>query len=316
MDLTLRPMSTSQVLDRTFSLYKNNFVLFAGIAALPPALLLVAELLATFGGRAVEGLLGTFGTIAALVAGVIVFAVLYLVGTSLATGATVYAVSRTHLGHPVTIGESYGAVESLVLRIIGITMLIGLMVGGTMLLGYLVMVVPAFVVGFVAKGTGGGGLLAGLSIVFGFLVFAASAILTIWLYCTYALSVPACVVERTTVLDSLGRSKVLSQQSRFRIFLIYFLMGILAVVLSVVLSIPNYVAIFVYHGPPPLPFQVWSFVAGFLAGTLAGPIGTIAIVLVYYDNRVRKEAFDLQVMMETMGQQVAAQTASAPASGV
>src|SRR5256885_8854898 len=32
MDLALRPMSTSQVLDRTFYLYRNHFVLFAGIA--------------------------------------------------------------------------------------------------------------------------------------------------------------------------------------------------------------------------------------------------------------------------------------------
>jgi len=38
MDSTLRPMGTSQVLDRTFSLYKANFLLFAGIAALPSAL--------------------------------------------------------------------------------------------------------------------------------------------------------------------------------------------------------------------------------------------------------------------------------------
>jgi len=29
---SLRPMSTSQVLDRTFFLYRKNFVLFAGIA--------------------------------------------------------------------------------------------------------------------------------------------------------------------------------------------------------------------------------------------------------------------------------------------
>ena len=36
-------MSTSQVLDRTFSLYKRNFFLFAGIAALPPALILVGQ---------------------------------------------------------------------------------------------------------------------------------------------------------------------------------------------------------------------------------------------------------------------------------
>lgn len=314
MDLFLRPMSTSQVLDRTFSLYKNNFVLFAGIAALPSGLILVGQLLAVFAGEGVAGLLGAFGAIAAVVAGVIAFVVLYLVGASLATGATVYAVSRVHLGHPVTIAESYSAVRHLVLKIIGITILIGLMVGGTMLVGYLFMLVPAFVLGFAAKGAGGA-LSAGLIFFAGLCVFVATAILAMRLYCMYGLSVPACVVERTTVLDSLGRSKFLSQQSRFRIFLIYFLMGILTIVLSLVLSTPDYIATFAYHGTPPMPFQIWSFVASFLAGTLAGPIGTVAIVLVYYDNRVRKEAFDLQVMMESMGQSVPVQTASAPASG-
>ncbi len=38
MDASLRPMSTSQVLDRTFFLYRNNFVLFAGIALITPTL--------------------------------------------------------------------------------------------------------------------------------------------------------------------------------------------------------------------------------------------------------------------------------------
>ncbi len=44
-------MSTSQVLDRTFFLYRNNFVLFAGIALVTPTLTLIAELvqLAAFG---------------------------------------------------------------------------------------------------------------------------------------------------------------------------------------------------------------------------------------------------------------------------
>ena len=44
MDTSLRPMSTSQVLDRTFFLYRNNFVLFAGIALVTPTLTLIAEL--------------------------------------------------------------------------------------------------------------------------------------------------------------------------------------------------------------------------------------------------------------------------------
>src|SRR5262249_61854826 len=55
MDLTLRPMSTSQVLDRTFSLYRQNFLLFAGITALPPGLILIGQLLLLLVTRPIPG---------------------------------------------------------------------------------------------------------------------------------------------------------------------------------------------------------------------------------------------------------------------
>src|SRR5258708_34885810 len=44
MDSALRPMSTSEVLDRTFFLYRKNFVLFAGLGAVLPALVMVMQL--------------------------------------------------------------------------------------------------------------------------------------------------------------------------------------------------------------------------------------------------------------------------------
>ena len=47
--------------------------------------------------------------------------------------------------------------------------------------------------------------------------------------------------------------------------------------------------------------QVASAVSAFISGTLAVPLATISISLIYYDQRVRKEAFDLQYMMSTMG---------------
>ena len=37
-----------------------------------------------------------------------------------------------------------------------------------------------------------------------------------------------------------------------------------------------------------------------MAGVVAGPISTIAIALLYYDQRVRKEAFDLQILLESL----------------
>jgi hypothetical protein len=41
-------------------------------------------------------------------------------------------------------------------------------------------------------------------------------------------------------------------------------------------------------------------VAGFVAGSLTGPLATIGISLLYYDERVRKEAFDLHLMMSSL----------------
>lgn len=43
MSTPLRPLSTGELLDRTFNLYRNNFMLFAGIAVLA-ALIFVAAL--------------------------------------------------------------------------------------------------------------------------------------------------------------------------------------------------------------------------------------------------------------------------------
>jgi hypothetical protein len=45
---------------------------------------------------------------------------------------------------------------------------------------------------------------------------------------------------------------------------------------------------------------VLDYLAGFIVGVLTGPLATIGIALVYYDERVRKEAFDLQLMMSSL----------------
>jgi hypothetical protein len=301
MDSTLRPMSTSQVLDRTFSLYKANFLLFVGIAALPPALTLGQEVLAFFIRQSNTRVLSSLG------------AVLYFVGEAVATGATVYAVSRLHFGNSVRITQSYSAVRPLIVRIIGITIAIGLMAGGAVVLGYVTLFMPAFFAGRLTDLLGSGMDVA--SFVLGFPVFILCIFWALRIYCRYALSVPACVVEGTAVGDSLRRSKFLSKDHIFRIFLIYFLTALLGTTLTAALSIPNYIAKEVHQGPQPALLQVWDMIAKFLGGTLAGPIGTIAIALAYYDDRVRKEAFDLQLMMEAMGEPGPAAGATSTAIG-
>jgi len=53
--------------------------------------------------------------------------------------------------------------------------------------------------------------------------------------------------------------------------------------------------------------------SGAIGGAITGPILLIALVLSYYDTRIRKEAFDLQFMMSSLDQPAPAPGAGFPA---
>lgn len=322
MDSTLRPMSTGQVLDRTFHLYRNNFLLFAGIAALPPAVILLAQagfaLLTVISAPRLDfvGAQAIFGL------GIVAIVVAYLVAVSFATGATVYAVSRVHLGHAVKISESYKVIRPLLWKIVWIVIRVALRFIGATALAMVVGIAPTAllpVLGpYLTPASSPIVLWGG-----GALVVVAVIVCVIWalrLYCSYQLAVPACVLEKLGVAACLKRSRFLSKGKGVqRILLVLFLSAILTYVLSLALSIPVFIlmAMSVLEKTPAyaIPAAIWQYLASFVAGTLAGPIVTIALALLYYDERVRKEAFDLQLMMEAMGQAGPTPPAAATASG-
>ena len=63
-------------------------------------------------------------------------------------------------------------------------------------------------------------------------------------------------------------------------------------------------AIFVRGHNPAEGLPRWFLIANplgtFISQCLVGPLLTIALTLTYYDQKVRKEAFDLQLMMSDM----------------
>lgn len=296
MDRTLRPMSTGQVLDRTFSLYRSNFWLFAGIAALPPAFVLVAQIIGFFAPKAANTLTASGAGIAALGFGFVVGVILYLIGSALATGASVYAVSNAHLGKPTTIGMSYSAVSGRVLAIIGTSICMGLLF---FVAGMAVIVPLAVLMPFLGKMMGNSSLLimipAGAVAIFFLLKF--------FLRCS--LAVPACVLEKTGPIESLKRSVSLASGAEGRIFLILLLFFAIVIAFTLVFSIPTFIGLGIAAtkgGQPPIQYEIMQALGSFMASTLSGPIYTVAFALVYYDQRVRKEAFDLTLMMEAIGQ--------------
>lgn len=312
MNNALRPMTTGELLDRTFSLYRNNFLLFAGIAALA-ALVLVAATVALLAlgftvptpGAQIDP--QTFFKKLAVYFSVI--ALFYLIGASFATGATIYAVSKVYLEQPVNISESYGRVFPRLGRIIGIVLLIILRMIGLFLLFYAGAVVLAILLALVVATGRSAGYLIGM--VIGISAVVVGYVFAFRLFFKYSLAVPACVLENAGAVQSLKRSAFLAKGSLWRIFMIYLLMAILVICFNLVLHLPANLFI----RTAPLVAIVWQFVATFFAFSFGYPISTIATCLIYYDQRIKKEAFDLQVMMEALGQSAPNQAISAAPIG-
>jgi hypothetical protein len=307
MDTVLRPMSTSQVLDRTFSLYRQHFLLFAGIAALPPALLLLGQL-GFVGAGTLSVLSGRMGLqIAAIVAAVLTgmaLLALWIFGYALCTGASVYAVTRVHLGHKTSIAEAYKLMFPYAGTVLGIVVLAFLSVGAAFIVVAAVVGIPFLAFGFALKGQQ---TIVALLTGIGILLFVPAVVCAVfYISARLSLAVPSAVVERLGVVESLKRSWGLAQGSVLRLILVNILAAIISFALSAVLSLPYFLGIalaLVKKSPAAMaPFIIWQYVAGFLARSIAFPIATIAVSLIYYDERVRKEAFDLQLMMEAMSQ--------------
>lgn len=330
MDTALRPMSASQILDRTFHLYRNNFLVFAGIAAAGPALTVLGGLaqLRIFGIPAMPQP-GTFDPamlrsfLGRTAAGGVISLILYTLGQALASGATVHAVSMVHLGKSTTIVESYRKIRSIFGRILGVMATAFVIGWAPFMLVYALLIGVAVTLPLLTKAAGGVPAAAGIFAIVALLLILGGLFVSVgwavYASCRYALAIPACAIENLRLRPSLKRSWYLSSGNAGKIFGIYLLTGLMSSILTSVLQLPAFLSFNPFNPKPgalSVAYFFWAFLGELLGRTLAGPIATIAPALIYYDARVRKEAFDLQLMMESIGQAPALQGASAPASGM
>src|SRR5207302_10967326 len=106
----LRPMGLADLLDATFALYRQNFALFAGIAAVLAVPQLVLNLPLAFfsaGPIAQQNANGTstfeFNNLVPFLIVLGVGGLLTLIFSALVTGALAYAISQRYLNRPVSV---------------------------------------------------------------------------------------------------------------------------------------------------------------------------------------------------------------------
>ena len=228
----------------------------------------------------------------------LVFWFLYAIAQSAAT----YAVSYVYLGRPITIRAAYGKLRNRYWQVIGLTFGIWLRVAGWVL----VFVLPGIL--------GSAGLLV--------VMFkdgpapAASpiwalvplAILVIgggfagWFCVRYAVCYPALVLENLTGGAAVRRSVALTCGHR-REGSLAILLGVATILIfQYLFQAPIFILFALAHlkGPISSWHVLLVTLSSAIGSTIAGPLLMIVLAIFYYDLRIRKEAFDLQYLMDSL----------------
>jgi hypothetical protein len=304
----LRPLSTGEVLDRTFSIYRAHFWLFAGLASLSGSFslilnavqLLVHHVMLLHHGFRIAALETQISTLAMTFLLLPVEAVVY--------AASVLALCEVYLGREITAREAVQATMGRWARYVGIALWQGwsavwllamVVVPGAVLLAMSART-PAFAVigaALVFAGVAGGG-------VYGVIAYIRNS-----------LGIPAALMEKTGVRASMRRSKTLAAGTKGRIFVVL----LIAVALYMVAgAIESPMAFFIARSP--LQEHVFAQAAvlliGFVTHTLVSPVALIGLTLVYFDQRVRLEAFDLVMLLGGTPPAPGATWEPAPVAGV
>ena len=271
---SLQPMGFTDILDSTFSLYRNHFRLFLGISAVR-----------LFSHIAFS----TFTHWASQFCDTVVETLCY-------SGLT-YASAQVYLGRHITVRATFRQVKHRIWPYLGSMF-------------FFVLVVAALVIPFII----------------GFSFFAMDSILmndeiasvvviplAICFAARWGLYAQAVLVEENSATNALRRSSELVKGAWWRVFGMMFGIMLLANMIKMVLLISS-VFIFAFSGIAGEVdfmemrevlwhnhriegvYHLWHIMTTAIEA-LTIPIGNIGFTLLYFDRRIRKEGFDIEMML-------------------
>ena len=257
--LRLRPLEIGDLLDETFRMYRRHFFLFAGLSVLlsiPSAALSGFSSYALLNGVLQSTNPGEPPNLSFIESTLVAAALVLLVTIALLPffyGAVTFAACESALGRPVTAAGLLRGVMRRYFQLLGYWLLIGLMV----------------------------------------VVFCLIP-LWVWIWVNWVVVMPVMFIENVGLGTAMSRSWRLVEGRWWRTFLIVFLMFV--VIYAVRLALGAFIAL----GQTLLQLVVSPLIVVWIAGatsviidSLVNPVFQIAIVLIYFDLRVRREGLDL-----------------------
>jgi hypothetical protein len=298
--LPLRPLGLGDIYDAAFKVIRFNPKATVGAAVLVAAVAMAVPIVAAAGITAALGLtldgggdLATADDASAVLAlgSILVGSVLQYVGLVFVTGMIAHVVAAAAIGRRLSLGEAWAATRGRRWRLVGLTVTIGL----AWILAVLLLVVVSVLVVVLVDVTA-------VTVVY-FLVMGPAAIaLSIWAWIrvTY-LAVPALMLDGVGVFASLGRAYRLSSRQFWRTFGIALLTLLITSVAAQMLTIPFSIIGMV------ATVGIGDSTVGLLVYLLVNALGTVvstafvtpftsAVTSVQYlDQRIRKEAYDVEL---------------------
>jgi hypothetical protein len=284
--IPLRPLGVSEILDGAISTMRAHPRPTLGVSAVVVTITQLATLGATYPwlddlNRATpvnqntppSELYAYAGKFFA-VAGITV--VITLLSQVFLAGFLTVVVGKAVLGQQTGFGEVWQRVRPRLGALLGLTMIYpAIAVGAVLVVVGLALVAPPLAV------------LAGL----------AMLPVGIWLYILFSLATPALMLEDATVRRAFGRSRRLVRGSWWRIFGITLLTGIIAAIVALIIGLPFQL---IGGGSDPAratkPLALTlTTIGGIIAGTLTEPFAAGATVLLYTDQRMRREGLDIEL---------------------
>jgi hypothetical protein len=321
METRLRPLVLGEILDRTIQLYRSRFLLFVGIAAVPSAVVLVCfaaaiPLITSARSAGPAGAVGAgFGFLGLIAIGV----PLYIFASSQGYAALTHAANLRYFGETATIRGAYKQVWQRRWQYLGLFaiefVILGLIPFGVFFVG--IVGTTGYAVAAKMPKEELGLLVIGVL----FVLMALLAVYVLWLLARFGLAFPSCVIEKSSAWASLKRGIKLSEGSRWRILAVFVLGAVLGWALTWLVTMPAMIILVLIPGMKspqhmqtmnPL-FLVIDYTASFAVQALIKPIYGIALTVFYYDQRVRKEGFDIEWMMQQAGMESAPLPVSTPA---
>ncbi|HEU5476059.1 MAG TPA: hypothetical protein VFV67_35990 [Actinophytocola sp.] len=282
--IPLRPLGVGEILDGAITTMRRHPKLTLGIAAV---VVLVSELITLAltlpwlddVNRAVDQ--STPPDVAADVLvkslGVTGIAVLVtLIAQVFLSGFLTVVVGKAVLGRPTSFREEWARVRPRLPALLVMTLIyIGVAVGAVLIAALIAAAVPPLAP----------------------VVAIGLIVVGIWLLILFSLSTPALMLENATIGRAFGRSRRLVRGSWWRIFGITLLTWLISVIVALIITLPFQLIGGAYNEATATSTTaiILGTIGGIIAGTITDPFAAGVTVLLYTDQRMRREGMDIEL---------------------